>query len=74
MLILTRKLNEQILIGDGIVVTVVSIHGNRVRIGIEAPSTTKVYRREMLSSSPDEQDPSASADQPNAPDRPLRTT
>ena len=38
MLVLTRKIHEQIMIGSDVTVTVVRVHGNAVRIGIEAPS------------------------------------
>ncbi len=47
MLILTRKLGESINIGDQIKVTILEIHGNQVRIGIEAPKHTKIYREEV---------------------------
>jgi carbon storage regulator len=47
MLILSRKLNEQIVIGDGIVVTVVAIRGGHVRLGIEAPNDVPVHRKEV---------------------------
>jgi len=47
MLVLSRKVNEQIIIGDGIVVTVVSIRGGHVRLGIEAPGHVKVHREEV---------------------------
>lgn len=47
MLILTRKLGESIKIGDQIKVTILEIHGNQVRIGIEAPKDTKVFREEV---------------------------
>ncbi len=47
MLILSRKLNEQIVIGSGIVVTVVSIRGGSVRLGIEAPADVPVHRKEV---------------------------
>ncbi|MHC4399108.1 MAG: carbon storage regulator CsrA [Planctomycetota bacterium] len=47
MLILSRKLNEQIVIGDGIVVTVVGIRGGNVRLGIEAPTHIPVHRKEI---------------------------
>jgi len=47
MLVLSRKLNEKIMIGDGIVITVVKIDRNQVRIGIEAPGDVKVYREEI---------------------------
>ncbi len=45
MLILTRKCNEQLIIGDQIVVTVVAIRGGRVRLGIEAPANASVQRK-----------------------------
>jgi carbon storage regulator len=47
MLILSRKLNEQIVIGDGIVITVVAIRGGNVRLGIEAPNHVPVHRKEV---------------------------
>lgn len=48
MLVLTRKANEEILIGDNIRIKVVAISGNRVRLGISAPSDTRVMREEMF--------------------------
>jgi len=47
MLVLTRKLNEKILIGDGIVVTVVELRGGKVRLGVQAPVDVKVLREEL---------------------------
>lgn len=47
MLVLTRKTNESINIGDNIVVTVLSIIGGRVRLGIKAPDDVKVHRKEV---------------------------
>ncbi len=47
MLVLSRKTNESIVIGENIVVTVVEIRGDRVRLGIEAPRAVSVYRREV---------------------------
>jgi carbon storage regulator len=52
MLVLSRKLNEKIVIDGGIVVTVVKIEGGQVRIGVEAPSHIKVFREEILGKSP----------------------
>jgi carbon storage regulator len=49
MLVLSRKVNEKIVIDGGIVITVVKIEGGQVRLGIEAPSDVKVYREELLS-------------------------
>lgn len=48
MLVLSRKLNERIVIDGGIVITVVKIDRNQVRIGIEAPGHVPVYREEIL--------------------------
>jgi carbon storage regulator len=48
MLVLSRKLNEKIVIDGGIVITVVKVEGGQVRLGIEAPSDVKVYREELL--------------------------
>lgn len=47
MLVLSRKKNETIIIGDGIIVTVVEIRGDKVRLGIEAPKDVPVHRREV---------------------------
>ena len=51
MLVLSRKRNEQIVIDDGrIVVSVVEIHGDKVRLGVEAPKDVEVDRREVYES------------------------
>jgi len=47
MLVLSRKLNEKIVIDGGIVVTVVKIDRNQIRLGIEAPSHVRVFREEI---------------------------
>jgi carbon storage regulator CsrA len=47
MLVLTRKLDEAIQIGDNIKITVLRVKGNTVRIGIEAPKHVKVVRDEL---------------------------
>ena len=47
MLVLTRKLNEEILIGDDIKVTLIRVRGNTVRIGIEAPRDVRIVRGEL---------------------------
>ncbi|PIT99365.1 MAG: carbon storage regulator [Bdellovibrionales bacterium CG10_big_fil_rev_8_21_14_0_10_45_34] len=47
MLVLTRKLGESITIDDNIKITVVSIKGKQVRLGIQAPSETKIHREEV---------------------------
>ena len=47
MLVLSRKVNEQIIIGNNIRMTVVSIRGNQVRIGFEAPLSVPIFRDEL---------------------------
>ncbi|MEJ7798634.1 MAG: carbon storage regulator CsrA [Solirubrobacteraceae bacterium] len=47
MLVLTRKSNQSIMIGDDIEITVLSIMGEKVRIGIQAPRDIPVFRREV---------------------------
>lgn len=47
MLVLSREINEDILIGDEIVVTVVDVRGPHVRLGIQAPWGISVDRREV---------------------------
>ena len=48
MLVLSRKRNEQIVIGDNIVITIVDIRGDKVRLGVDAPSTVPVHRHEVF--------------------------
>lgn len=47
MLILTRRLNESIVIGDNVTVRVMAVHGNQVRLGIDAPKEVHVLREEL---------------------------
>lgn len=47
MLVLTRKANQSIMIGDDIEVSVLSVMGEKVRIGIQAPRDIPVFRREV---------------------------
>ena len=48
MLVLSRKLNEKIVIDGEIVITVFKLDRNQVRLGIEAPGHVPVYREEIL--------------------------
>ncbi|NLU49724.1 MAG: carbon storage regulator CsrA [Syntrophomonadaceae bacterium] len=50
MLVLTRKKDEAIVIGDNIKITVVEIQGDKVKLGIEAPRELSVYREEIYES------------------------
>jgi len=54
MLVLTRRLGEGIAIGSGIRVVVLGIRGNQVRLGIEAPPQTEIYRDEIYAKIVDE--------------------
>ncbi len=47
MLVLTRKCNQSIMIGDDIEVSVLAIMGEKVRIGIQAPRDVPVFRKEV---------------------------
>lgn len=48
MLVLSRKRDEKIVIGDNIVITVIEVRGDKVRLGIEAPSDVPVHRQEVF--------------------------
>jgi carbon storage regulator len=48
MLILSRKLNEKIIIGDDIEVSIIEIHGDIVKVGVNAPRDVKVFRKEVF--------------------------
>ncbi|MDJ0319351.1 carbon storage regulator CsrA [Pseudarthrobacter sp. PS3-L1] len=48
MLVLTRKPGEQIMIGDGIIITVLEGKGDGVRLGIEAPRGVSIQRKEVI--------------------------
>jgi carbon storage regulator len=47
MLVLSRKLGESIAIDDRITITVIALKGNQVKLGIDAPAETKIYRQEI---------------------------
>jgi carbon storage regulator len=48
MLILSRKINEKIMIGDDIAISIIDIRGDQVRIGVNAPKSVKVFRQEVF--------------------------
>ena len=52
MLVLSRKLDQEIRIGENIVVRVIAIKGNQVRLGIVAPAEVPVLREELLAKVP----------------------
>jgi len=47
MLVLTRKSDESINLGDEITITVVEVKGNSVRLGIKAPTNVRIFRKEI---------------------------
>jgi carbon storage regulator len=48
MLILSRKLNEKVVIGEDITVSIIEIRGDQIRLGIDAPKKIKVFRQEVF--------------------------
>jgi carbon storage regulator len=48
MLILSRRINEKVLIGDDISISIIEIRGDQVRVGIDAPKKIKVFRQEVF--------------------------
>lgn len=47
MLILTRRVDESLVIGDNVTVTILGVKGNQVRIGVDAPRDVSVHREEL---------------------------
>ncbi|GAB4428655.1 MAG: carbon storage regulator CsrA [Anaerolineae bacterium] len=47
MLVLGRKTNESILIGDDIEITILGVEGDRVKVGIKAPNSVRILRQEL---------------------------
>lgn len=47
MLVLSRKMGESIIIGDNIEISIVDIQGDNIRIGINAPKSIKIFRKEV---------------------------
>jgi carbon storage regulator len=67
VLVLTRKSNQSIMIGDDIEVSVLSIMGEKVRIGIQAPRDIPVFRREVYLEIQEERAAAGGDDVPRAP-------
>lgn len=62
MLVLSRKEGERIMLGDSVVLTIVRVSGDRIRLGIEAPSDMLILREELNAKSepcPPRQEPNA---------------
>ena len=50
MLVLSRKVGEQVVIGETIALTVLEVNGRRIRVGIEAPPNVVIWREELSAS------------------------
>jgi len=72
MLVLTRKSNQSIMIGDDVEVSVLAIVGEKVRIGIQAPRDVPVFRKEVYLEIRDEQLTNGERDAGTAVDAALR--
>ncbi len=48
MLALTRKVGESIIIGDNIELTVIAVTGDQIKLGIDAPRSVNIYRKEIF--------------------------
>jgi carbon storage regulator len=75
MLILSRRVNEKIVIGEDVVISVVEVRGDQVKLGIEAPRNVKVFRQEVFDAIQEENKKAAAAAGAQLPllDIPLRT-
>lgn len=68
MLVLTRKLQERIHIGNDVTITIVRIQGNTVRVGIEAPQQVRVIRGELtVTEEPSREESADDADNSESP-------
>jgi carbon storage regulator len=75
VLVLTRKSNQSIMIGDDIEISVLAVMGEKVRIGIEAPRSVPVFRREVYVEIQEDQDDDADdRDDVDSPFQGLRDT
>jgi carbon storage regulator len=68
MLVLTRKLNQSIVIGDGIEIIVLEVRGEQVRLGIKAPKSVAVHRKEIYDQIRDENLEATQLDPSDIPD------
>ncbi|ARU42048.1 carbon storage regulator [Armatimonadetes bacterium Uphvl-Ar1] len=68
MLVLTRKVNQSIVIGDGVEVVVLEVRGEQVRIGIKAPRDVAVHRKEIYEQIQEENVSASGTDVGDVPD------
>lgn len=57
MLVLSRRIGEEILVGDDVRIRVLDVNGSRVRIGVDAPKEVPVHRAELMSAIREFRDP-----------------
>ncbi len=62
MLILSRRVGEAVTIGTDVTITVLSVKGNQVRLGVQAPKSVAVHRQEIFNRIQMEQAPTASSE------------
>lgn len=74
MLVLTRKVNQSIMIGDDIEVVVLEVRGEQVRLGIKAPRHITVHRREIYEAIQQENLRSAETQPQDVPESPHKNT
>jgi carbon storage regulator len=67
MLVLTRKLGENIRIGDSVKITVLEVRSGQVKLGIEAPPEVKVHREEIYARIQEENRKAAASQRPPVP-------
>lgn len=67
MLVLTRRKNQSIVIGDDIIITVLDVKGEQIRLGITAPRDVQVYRQELLAALTEADASGAEPDGPTVP-------
>lgn len=65
MLILSRKINEKICIGNNITLTIMEVRGDQVKVGIDAPKDVKVFRQEVFNAIQSENKAAASTSKAN---------
>jgi carbon storage regulator len=68
MLVLSRHRDESIIIGDDIIITVVDVRGDKVRLGIDAPTDIPVHRQEVYEAIQRERRAQANASRPSNPE------
>ena len=66
MLVLSRKKNEAVMIGESIVVSVLEVRGDKVRLGLDAPKEIPIFRQEVALRIPREQEDIPTCSEPDS--------